>query len=524
MPVSGGSTVTKTQTYGYDALNRLTGMCEGAGAPSQTYSYTANHNMFVATNDNSTFAMSAFTPTSASAFDAVNNRLGINNAIYDSSGTGTQTGIGGYTNAYDAENRITTSKLTASVGFSYDGLGQRIQKINCPGGENPCVAASANAVVTTFLYDSSGNLAVESGAPLAAGADGLAMCGTVTCYLSVDQVGSTRLVTDSTGAAVRRYDYLPYGQEIPVAGSGWRTTSMGYAIGPDGFSIKYTGQYRDPETGLDYFNARYYSPAQGRFVSPDPGNAGANLGDSATWNGYAYVGGNPVNVTDPSGLGFWSDLGGFFAGILGGGGFGNLGVNSSPWNEQVPVGAAGSGLGGLVNSGGVFGQGQTDPFVFSVLDASSGSAEDQKNFKQALEYLGTDPGMSVLIRVLVTSKTVYRIRFNTGWTNKYDPKTDDIWWDPHNSTYHTRKGGEGCQSPALHLGHEFAHAAYPFARALSWVRSGQYGTQEERRVIEGPERQAAQTLGEFQRTDHQGAAFWEPNSRSRSCRFLIPPK
>ena len=372
VPVSGGSTVTKTQTYGYDALNRLTGMSEGAGAPSQTYSYRANHNMFVATNDNSTFAMSAFTPTSASAFDAVNNRLGINNAIYDSSGTGTQTGIGGYTNAYDAENRITTSKLTASVGFSYDGLGQRIQKINCPGGENPCVAASANAVVTTFLYDSSGNLAVESGAPLAAGADGLAMCGTVTCYLSVDQVGSTRLVTDSTGAAVRRYDYLPYGQEIPVAGSGWRTTSMGYAIGPDGFSIKYTGQYRDPETGLDYFNARYYSPAQGRFVSPDPGNAGANLGDSATWNGYAYVGGNPVNVTDPSGLGFWSDLGGFFAGIFGSGSFGSLGLNDGPWNEQVPGGGTGGGsLGGALNTGGVFGQGQINPFVFSFADLNS---------------------------------------------------------------------------------------------------------------------------------------------------------
>ena len=167
VPVPGGST-TKTQAYGYDSLNRLTLMNEGAGGPSQTYDYTGSHNMYVASNDSTTFAISAFTPTGASNFDGVNNRLGINNATYDPSGIGTQTAMGGYTNAYDAENRLTTSKLMASVGFSYDGMGQRVQKINCPGGDNPCLATSPNAVVTTFLYDASGNLAVESGPPLAA--------------------------------------------------------------------------------------------------------------------------------------------------------------------------------------------------------------------------------------------------------------------------------------------------------------------------------------------------------------------
>ena len=64
-------------------------------------------------------------------------------------------------------------------------------------------------------------------------------------------MGSAPLITDSGGAAQHRYDYLPFGEEIPVGGSGWRTTAMGYAIGPDGFAIKYTGQYRDTETGLD---------------------------------------------------------------------------------------------------------------------------------------------------------------------------------------------------------------------------------------------------------------------------------
>lgn len=46
--------------------------------------------------------------------------------------------------------------------------------------------------------------------------------------------------------------------------------------------------------------ARYYSPAQGRFTSPDPENARADAADPQTWNMYAYVN-NSVNLTDPTG-------------------------------------------------------------------------------------------------------------------------------------------------------------------------------------------------------------------------------
>lgn len=40
--------------------------------------------------------------------------------------------------------------------------------------------------------------------------------------------------------------------------------------------------------GLDYFNARYFSGALGRFTSPDPGNAGVDITNPQTWNAYAY--------------------------------------------------------------------------------------------------------------------------------------------------------------------------------------------------------------------------------------------
>jgi RHS repeat-associated protein len=65
---------------------------------------------------------------------------------------------------------------------------------------------------------------------------------------------------------------------------------------------KFTSKERDAETGLDYFEARYFSSAQGRFMSPDPGNAGAFASNPQSWNAYSYVINNPLKYTDPRGL------------------------------------------------------------------------------------------------------------------------------------------------------------------------------------------------------------------------------
>jgi RHS repeat-associated protein len=58
----------------------------------------------------------------------------------------------------------------------------------------------------------------------------------------------------------------------------------------------------DASSDLDYAMARYYASRSGRFMTPDPGHVGANVGDPQSWNAYVYAGNDPINGVDPLGL------------------------------------------------------------------------------------------------------------------------------------------------------------------------------------------------------------------------------
>jgi RHS repeat-associated protein len=105
-------------------------------------------------------------------------------------------------------------------------------------------------------------------------------------YYHVDALGSVRAVTNEAGEVIIRHDFLPFGQE-------W-----GQEEGTD--PRRFTGKERDPETGLDYFGARYYRANVGRFTTVDP--VGGRLADSQTLNKYAYARNNPLRFVDPAGL------------------------------------------------------------------------------------------------------------------------------------------------------------------------------------------------------------------------------
>jgi RHS repeat-associated protein len=272
-----------TQSYSYDNLNRLDGASE-AGAWSRTFGYDAYGNMWVSANNG--VPMNGSTPQSPDWFVDPNdpnhpkNRLVHTGVQYLDGGELQQ--IGGYTFTYDAESRLKTSTLNGvTTTYSYDGEGRRVMK-----------ATGGSTVV--YVYDAMGKLAAEYGGTVDTGGPQ---------YLTSDHLGSTRLVTNAGGNMVSRHDYLPFGEEIP-AGVGFRTAGLGYFA--DAFPLKFSGKERDTESNLDYFGARYFSGAQGRFTSPDPLLNSGRPDDPQSWNRYAYVNTNPVRYKDPFGLYKWA--------------------------------------------------------------------------------------------------------------------------------------------------------------------------------------------------------------------------
>jgi RHS repeat-associated protein len=125
-------------------------------------------------------------------------------------------------------------------------------------------------------------------------------------YRATDHLGSTRVVTNESGAVVQRRDFFPFGEAIPADSShGNRHLVLdgGQATynASSGVKQQFTGQQRDAETGLDYFWARTYHPSIGRFLSVDPSSAGARISDPQSWNSYSYVRNGPLALVDPDG-------------------------------------------------------------------------------------------------------------------------------------------------------------------------------------------------------------------------------
>jgi RHS repeat-associated protein len=106
-------------------------------------------------------------------------------------------------------------------------------------------------------------------------------------FYHADGLGSTRFLTNESGSITDTYLYDAYGNIINSSGQ----TVNNYL---------YTGEQFDPNLREYYLRARYYNPSVGRFTGRDP--FAGFLTEPLSLAKYSYVHGNPVNMTDPTGL------------------------------------------------------------------------------------------------------------------------------------------------------------------------------------------------------------------------------
>ena len=97
-----------------------------------------------------------------------------------------------------------------------------------------------------------------------------------------------------------RHDYYPFGESVQ-AGVGQRTSGQGFGA-TDQFRSRFAGTEGDAGTGLEHTLWRKMESRSGRWTSVDPYRGSMRRGDPQSFNRYSYVGNDPINFTDPSGL------------------------------------------------------------------------------------------------------------------------------------------------------------------------------------------------------------------------------
>lgn len=283
------------KTYSYTSLNSLSSITPSGG----TYTYETGGdliNKFINQPSGNTYqrysdagevcwakvgttngANCSTPPASPTVFgyDALGQRTSMTPA------TGAATSYG-----YDQAQRLKTISGATTASYVYNGDGLRTSKTvagtttafswDVARGLPLLLSQNVGGTVSRYVYG-------PGGLPLAQ------VTGSTINYYHRDQLGSTRIVTNSTGNTVGVTNYDPFGQS-PAS---WKSGTQP--------AFAYAGQYTDAETGFQYLRARYYDPTTAQFLTRDPAYA-------TTLDAYGYTLNNPLNATDPSGLWGWSNV------------------------------------------------------------------------------------------------------------------------------------------------------------------------------------------------------------------------
>ncbi|WP_037288927.1 RHS repeat-associated core domain-containing protein [Saccharibacillus sacchari] len=346
----------QTQTYGYDGLNlsSLTQSQNDTVFGSYTYNYDNNRNI-VSKMDNGeshTFGYDSLNRLQASslfnesyAYDPRGNRSEMT--------TERPVDFSEANYTYDARDRLTSVHTEkGDVSYRYNGDSLMTERTGTNGVKTRyyyddrallvaegTVSANGVAITVGYVYDANGQLRARQ----IPGETGLQTYWT-------NGHGDVIEIQNAAGETVNHYTYDVWGNPI-----------VEEETVPN--VLRYSGEYWDKETELQYLRARWYDPNIGRFINEDTYEG--EKAKPGTLNLYAYVQGNPLIYTDPTG--HTHEHGAGWTGFAG-----NVYSSKDPWKGwSGPVG---------------------DFLNFVILDDINVLRDENSSlFQKALAYIGLIP-------------------------------------------------------------------------------------------------------------------------------------